>query len=239
MCRSAVPNLPGSEESAENVDKILFTPLSNVRLFWHCLSWDPLFISGIMRRSLQNFMQDECGTCGQKLFLTWSNIIVNWPIFTKLTFAEKVCDKDCAEFHEHPTKDSLCHWVTNSFVDGRGLHAWFSVGTCNRLEWSLRARLGVVWLEWEVYSGGNLGFCSGEVQKNGVTSHCASCGKEMQKTLEEQRHAKCCALTVCSASRDKTATCCTLNTGSLWVQFIKLSGYQPPDHFSDMIVSVS
>jgi len=38
MCRSAVPNLSGSEESAENVDKILFTPLSNVRLFWHCLS---------------------------------------------------------------------------------------------------------------------------------------------------------------------------------------------------------
>jgi hypothetical protein len=31
----------GSEESAENVDKILFTPLSNVRLFWALLVMRP------------------------------------------------------------------------------------------------------------------------------------------------------------------------------------------------------
>jgi hypothetical protein len=49
-------------------------------------------------------------------------MIVNWLIFTKLKLAGKVCENACAEFHENPTKDSLCYYVTNSLTDGRGLH---------------------------------------------------------------------------------------------------------------------
>jgi len=45
-----------------------------------------------------------------------------------------------------------------------------------------------------------------KVIKRDKTSHCASHGKEIQKTMEWQEHLSSCTPTTGSASRDKIAT---------------------------------
>jgi len=60
----------------------------------------------------------------------------------------------------------------------------------NWLEWSLQARMEVVWLQWEVYSGRHphqreLGVVElRRSEKGGKQAVVASHGKEMQKTWE-------------------------------------------------------
>ena len=71
---------------------------------------------------------------------------------------------------------------------------------------SLWARMAVVWLEWQAYSGwhpmskGTWDCGVVKVIKREKTSHCASHGMEMQKTLKGHWHSRSCTLTIHSAS---------------------------------------
>ena len=74
---------------------------------------------------------------------------------------------------------------------------------------------------------GKLGHWGREGHKKEETSHCASRGKEMQKTLEWQIHSNSCAPTAGIASRDNIVC---------WYFFSNIFGSQLFDHLSDIIL---